>query len=249
MKKEIARDAYKNLIEESLRNEKDEFCPFRKETQMDYLFKFLEKDFYKNESLKILDACCGYGRLIHFLNELNEKQNYTGIDYVEELINDGIRNFVGKKNIKFELYDVMALSDKYYKEFDIAINYKTLSWLPNYTTIIEQLIKATKQKVYITSLFYDGDIDFITKIFVNEQNSNENKFSYLNTYSYPKFKRYCISLGVKEVNSINMNLDFDLEKDNNINKLHTYTIPTKSGNRLEITGNVILNWKLIEIVL
>jgi ubiquinone/menaquinone biosynthesis C-methylase UbiE len=239
---------YKNIIKSSLNKDKYNFCPFRKESQMDYLFSFLKKDF-KNKKLKVLDACCGYGRLIHFLNEFNPKQNYIGIDYMEELIKDAKERFASFDNISFEKGNVMYLAEKYYKEFDIAINYKTLSWLPYYKTIIEQLFKVTKQKIYITSLFYDGDIDFITKIYPEAQNADENTFSFLNTYSFPKFKKYCISLGAKKVNSIDMHLNFDIAKFKDENILQTYTIKTQEDLFLEVTGNIILNWKLVEIVL
>ena len=46
-----------------------------------------------------------------------------------------------------------------------------------------------------------------------------------------------------------MNLDFDLERSDDIDKLQTYTTATESGSRLEITGNIILNWKLVIIEL
>jgi len=238
---------YKDLIKASLEKNREEFCPFRKEMQMDYLFSFLKKDF-TNKKLKILDACCGYGRLIHFLNEFNPSQNYIGVDYVEELITEGKKRFSDYNNISFEHYDVMVLENKYNKDFDIAINYKTLSWLPYYTTIIQQLVKATKHKIYITSLFYDGDIDFITKIYKEAKTNGEDNFSFLNTYSLPKFKEYCFSIGAKEVNAIDMTLDVDLAKNDDLNVLQTYTVETRN-KRLEITGNVILNWKLIEIIL
>lgn len=244
----VENQNYKGIIELSLEKNKDTFCPFRKEKQMDYLFSFLTKDF-ANKKLKVLDACCGYGRLIYFLNESFPDQNYIGIDYVKELIKEGRERFLNFENVKFEQFDVMQLSKKYKKKFDISINYKTLSWLPYYTTIIDQLVRATKNKIYITSLFYDGDIDFITRIYPDAQNAGENSYSFLNTYSFPKFKKFCLSLNVKEVNAIDMKLDFDLAKPDDANILQTYTLVTQSGERLELTGNVILNWKLVEIVL
>ncbi|OGC08513.1 hypothetical protein A2230_08350 [candidate division WOR-1 bacterium RIFOXYA2_FULL_36_21] len=239
---------YKDVIKATLYDNKDDFCPLRKEKQMDYLFSLLKEDFEKKNQ-KILDACCGYGRLIHFLNEFDTNQFYTGVDYVDELINQGKKHFTNNKNIDFEVYDIMKLSDKYHKAFDITINYKTLSWLPYYKTILTELIKATKNKIYITSLFYDGDVDFITKIYSNASKGTADNYTYLNTYSFPKFKKYCESIDVKEINSINMKLDFDLPESNNMNDLQTYTVSTKSGDRLEINGNVILNWKLIQLII
>jgi ubiquinone/menaquinone biosynthesis C-methylase UbiE len=224
-----------------------QFCPFRKEKQMDYLFSFLIKDF-KIKGLRVLDACCGYGRLIHFLNEFDPKQFYVGIDYVQELIDQGKEKFSDSENVSFICYDVRKLSKKFKKEFDISINYKTLSWLSYYEEILSQLVKVSKRKIYLTSLFCDGDIDFITKVYQNTLSKNVN-CSYLNTYSFPKFEKYCHSLGAKKINSIKMKVDFDLPKPKNINKLQTYTVLTQKRERIEITGSVILNWRLVEIVL
>jgi hypothetical protein len=75
--------------------------------------------------------------------------------------------------------------------------------------------------------------------------TNNENFAYLNTYSFPKFKKFCENLGVKKVESVNMSLDFDLSKKDNIDELSTYTLLTDSNSRLEITGNIILNWKLV----
>ena len=101
------------------------------------MFDKLKLDF-GSKNLNILDACCGYGRLIYFLNQFNSAQNYFGIDYSEMLIQNAIAKFSDFNNIKFELGDVFNLSTKYRKKFDITINYKTLSWLPYYEDCIKE---------------------------------------------------------------------------------------------------------------
>ena len=242
----LENNVYKNCVKTALKENKDQFCPFRKEKQMEYLFSKLSIDFQK-KGLKVLDACCGYGRLTHFLNELDSEQFYTGVDFVEELIEQGRNNFSSCANIEFQHYNVLELSEKYDKEFDITINYKTMYCLPYYETLIEQLVKVTKNKIYITSPFYEGDIEYITKIYIDAK-TNSDSFHYLNSYSLPKFRQFCKSLGIKEVNDTNMRLDFDIPAPD-VNKLQTYTIMPTTGERLEVTGNILQNWKLIELVL
>ena len=97
----IENDKYKKIIQKELQKNDNSFCPFQKEKQMDYLFSLIENDFTNKRNLQILDACCGYGRLIHFLNEFNNNQNYFGIDYVESLINDAKNRFSNFNNIEF----------------------------------------------------------------------------------------------------------------------------------------------------
>lgn len=237
---------YKEYVKDVLAKDIDSFCPFRKEKQMDYLFAWLKDDF-KVKGQKILDICCGYGRLIHFLNEFDSEQAYYGIDYEEDLIKKGKRQFKSFPNIKFEHSDAYNLSKNYpNKAFDITINYKTLYCMPYYEAFILELLKVTKNKIFITSPFYDGDIDFITKIYTNQSKDN---FIYLNTYSLPKFKKFCKNYGVKAVNTIDMKLDFDLPPLKDKNKLQTFTVNMAEGSRLEVTGNIILSWKLVELVL
>lgn len=215
---------------------------------MDYLFSFLKKDFViKNQ--KILDAASGYGRLMHFLNEFDLHQNYYGFDYIQELVNKGNNDFDQYSNIKFENHDLLKISEKFYKKFDITILYKTLYCaFEYYEEVLKELIKVTKNKIYITSTFYDGDVDFITKIYLNASN-NSKIYSFSNSYSYPKFEKFCKSCGVKNINSVKMQLDFDLPPPQNSNDIQTYTMLDKNNKRLEVCGNVIMNWKLVELVL
>lgn len=232
-------EKYKEQCENMYKN--GTFCKLRYEKQMEYLFSKLEYDF-KDQKLNVLDACCGYGRLIYFLNKFNNKQHYTGVDYSKTLINQAKKSFKEFKNISFTVQDIFNLPDKYEKEFDITINYKTLSWLPYYEECIKNLIKVTKNKIYLTSLFNEGSFESITKIYTNSDN-----YTYLNTYSLPKFKTFVEGCGAKVIDTIPMHLDFDLEKPKDKNEIATYTELLKNDERLEITANTLLNWKLIII--
>lgn len=230
---------YKKSIETSLRSKT--FCPFRYEKQMGHLFSLLEKDFKKKNKLEVSEVGCGQGRLLFYLNQFNDKQNYTGIDYMKPNIDYAKKLFKDNENITLEKQDFFKLPNKYKKQFDISISYKTLSWLPDYKEAIRQLIKVTKNKIYITSLFYDGKLSFLSTIYDHKTNT----YIHLNTYSFSEFKKFCLKNGVKSVKSINMSLDIDLPEPKNKDILQTFTIRESKGRRIEITGNTILNWKLI----
>jgi len=234
---------YKDLLEAQFKSDADAFCPFRREKQMDHLFRRLQREF-KSPGQKVLDMCGGYGRLTHFLHELDPKQSYHCLDFSDVLIAKAKETFAAHPNIHCGVADLYSLFPEYDKAFDITILYKTLYCLPYYTQAIEQLVKATRRKIYITSPFFDGDIDFISRIYPKASTGNQETYHYSNSYSIPKFVSYCKSLGVKAVEFEEMRLDFDIEPPRSKDVLQTHTVQTANQGRLEVTGVLVLNWKL-----
>ena len=239
---------YNNLVKDQLRDVPDEFCPMRRERQMDYLIRCLAQDF-DAPGRKVLDICGGYGRLIHFLNEFDSRQEYYCLDYSEALIAKARQSFEAHSNIHCEVADLYALSPRYNKAFDITINYKTLYCLPYYEKAVEQFVKATRHRIYITSPFFEGDVDFISRIYPTASAGDGTKYTYSNAYSIPKFVKYCESLGVKKVEFEDMRIDIDLEPPPHKSILKTHTVQTRDQGRLEITGVLVLDWKLAILTL
>lgn len=241
-------EKYKAFINSQLNENPDLFCALRREKQLDYLFPKIKEELTHGSS-NLLDLCCGYGRLIYFLKDEFPNLKIHGIDYLESLIEQGRKHFKGHPHVSFEVNNAFDISKHHSKEFDLTIIHKTLSWLPYYENILSEAFKVTKKKIFITSLFWDGDIDFISKLYKNAKDNDGETFSYINTYSLPKFKQYCTDLGARHVNSENMNIDIDLPRNSDTNLLQTFTVTTATKERLEFTGPLLLNWKLIEIVL
>ena len=200
----------------------------------------------KNKSLKILDACCGIGYLSNMLSKISPKSQVLGIDQTPFLIEYAKKNIENKK-ISFEIEDIYKLSKKYRKYFDVTINWKTISWLPYYEEIIEELFKVTKKKIFLSSLFYEGDIDFEIKVREFKKESGKEKFNlYYNVYSLPRFQRFLSKLGAKNVEVHDFDIDLDLVKPP-IDQMGTYTQRLDDGKRLQISETVIMNWKIIQI--
>jgi ubiquinone/menaquinone biosynthesis C-methylase UbiE len=237
---------YNKLVAEQLATDGGAFCPMRREKQMDHLFRRLKDDF-QAPGQKVLDICGGYGRLVHFLDEFDPRHEYHCLDYSPTLIDQARKNFAGKRNIHCEVADLYALSPRYDKAFDVTINYKTLYCLPYYEDAIRQFVKVTRRKIYITSPFFEGDIDFISRIYPKASAQPET-YTYSNAYAMPKFERFCRSLGVNKVEFEDMRLDIDLAPPADPNELKTHTVATDHG-RLEITGVLILHWKLAILTL
>jgi len=237
---------YKKLIKQS--SKKGMFCPFRKEFQMEVIEKFLIKDIRNKSKLNIFEACSGQGRLLYYLNKFNNKPNYFGIDYVKENVDYANKLFKNNKNIQCELGNVYKLSRKYLKKFDITFLYKTLNYIPNYKTVLRNLYNVTRNKIYITAFFYEGDIDFETKI---NNYSLYKKGEYVTYYTLgkPRFCKFCKKIGAKKITFYDMKLPLDLPKPKDPNVLQTYTIKDAKGENIELTGIIKLDWKLVIIEL
>lgn len=214
------------------------------------LDKFLEKiisPIINDKKLKILDACCGIGHISNLLNTISPESTFSGIDQSEYLIDKAQKLSENKKNLSFTVGDVSDFSNKLQKEFDISINWKTLSWLPYYDQMIKDLVSMTKNHIFISSLFYDGDIDFEIKVREFKKESGKDHFnSFYNVYSLPRFKEFVLGLGAKNIKVYDFDIDIDVPKPP-IDQMGTYTVTLENSKRLQISGAVVMYWKVIQI--
>jgi len=113
--------------------------------------------------------------------------------------------------------------------------------------MLKDLISMTKNHIFLSSLFYDGDIDFEIKVREYKKSEAEKKFNaYYNVYSLPQFKKFVYSLGVKDIKIYDFNIGIDLEKPLD-DMMGTYTEKLESGKRIQISGAVVMSWKIIRI--
>ncbi len=234
------------------RQAKEEVLPWHeryihKKQELDKYFESLIAPYIEGQKLKILDACCGAGHITYILNQIAPQSEFLGVDLLDFLVEKAEQLCEGHDNVAFKVMDVYSLSENFDKKFDICINWKTLSWLEYYETALRELVKVTKKHIFISSLFYDGNIDFETK--VNEYLNNSDIAShstYYNIYSYPKFERFCYSLGARNVEAYDFEIGIDLPKPNP-DEMKTYTVKQENGKRLQISGAVLMPWKIVRI--
>jgi len=211
--------------------------------------KFLEKlikPYIVTKRLKILDACCGIGHISYLLSKISPDSKFFGFDQTEYLINEAVEKSKNK-NIQFEVKDILNLSKEFNKFFDITINWKTISWLPYYDDMMKKLFSVTKKHIFLSSLFYDGDIDFEIKVREYKKESTKKGHArFYNVYSYPHFKEFIYNLGAKNIEAFDFNIDIDLPKPP-IDYMGTYTMDLKNGEKLQISGPVVMLWKIIRI--
>ena len=212
--------------------------------------KILEKiisPIIKEKKLKILDACCGIGHITNLLKNISHESDFIGIDQSDYLIKKAQELFKNTKNTSFEVADIYDIKEKYQKEFDISICWKTISWLPYYDQILKNLIHMTKDHIFLSSLFYEGDIDFEIKVREFKKESGSEGFnSYYNVYSLPQFKKFVYSLGAKDIEVFDFDIDIDIAQPP-IYQMGTYTVKLENSKKIQISGAVVMNWKIIRI--
>lgn len=211
--------------------------------------KFIEElitPFIRDKSLKILDACCGIGQVSYYLSKISPKSVFLGIDQTQCFI-DEARKLYENNNITFAVSNVYNLPSKYPKEFDISISHGTISWLPYYEEMLKTLVAVTKKHIFLSSLFYDGDIDFEIKVREFKKEAGKDDYNaFYNVYSFPRFKKFVYGLGVKNIEAYNFEIDIDIPKPL-LDQMGTYTVKLASGKRLQISGAVVMLWKIIRI--
>ncbi len=212
--------------------------------------KFLEKlisPFIVEKKFKILDACCGIGHISNLLSEISPQSIFFGIDQSDYLIEEARKLSKNKNNLSFEIGDLHDFSNEHQKEFDISIIWKTISWLPYYEQIIEKMMTLTKNHIFISSLFYDGDIDFEIKVREFKKESGKNQFNNdYNVYSLPRFKKFIYDAGAKNIEVYDFDMNKDIPKPP-IDEMGTYTEKLENNKRIQISGAIVMSWKIIRI--
>lgn len=238
-------EMYRKVMEEDRIN----FCPFRKEYQMEVIESHLKLDLQNREGVSMLEAACGQGRLLYYLSQFDPKQNYSGFDYSQTFVNDASNLFKDSQNVACFYGDIYKLPMTMTKQYDITFLYKTLYCIPDYPSVFKSLVSVTREKIYITTPLYEGDIDFEIKMKPYKVYKGEEDYVMYYIYSLPKVEACLFELGAKAVTFHELKLPIDLPKPTNLDVLQTYTVRTVDGDNIELTNIIKLDWKLIEIAL
>jgi len=212
-------------------------------------FEDLIGPYLRDNGTTVLDACCGIGDLIYFLFQGNPQAVFTGVDKAAFLLDEARGHFPDNPNVNFQEGDIYALADQFgSRAFDLAVCKQTLSWLPSYEKPVEELMAVTRRAVFISSLFYDGRIDFETRVREHTTDAGRDGYNaFYNVYSFPVFKEFCLTRGAKDVVGFDFKIGIDLPPPTNPDRMGTYTVQLQSGERLQISGALLMPWKIVRI--
>jgi ubiquinone/menaquinone biosynthesis C-methylase UbiE len=223
--------------------------PYRSTIELAKFVKENLKDDYS--ALNIIDVASGAGANIYHLSKTLPNAKWTALDYADNFFAIG-KEFIKNIDCAFVKGDLFELEKTFGpKIFDISFSIQTLSWLPTYEKALEEMLKVTKQWVFVTSLFTDFRVDATIKIqqYSNDESSNDTESSFFyNVYWLDKFKDFCLKHGAKEIISKDFVIDVDLEPP--MSKLMgTYTVKLADQSRLQLSGPLLMPWKFIAIKL
>ena len=231
----------KPVAREDIYETKPEQVKFFEELMTPYLAGRSEVD--------VLDACCGLGDLTFYLSQLNRQARFVGIDKAGFLLEEAKKYFLDNPNVSFQISDIYDVSRQLgSNRFDITVCKQTLSWLPGYQDAVVELMAVTKEAVFASSLFYDGLIDFEIRTVEYRNEEGERGYDGLyNVYSFPVFRRFCIEHGAKDVLGFDFNIQIDLPRPTTLDKMGTYTHKLETGERIQVSGALLMPWKIVRI--
>jgi ubiquinone/menaquinone biosynthesis C-methylase UbiE len=183
---------------------------------------------------------------VAYLAQRHPETQFTVFDISDKLITIGKKQIhkLGLKNVNFLLGDIVT--HDFVDSYDCVICLQTLSWLESYQVFLGSMLKKLRPKhLGLTSLFYEGDIS--AKINITEHQINRK--SYYNVYSMPELVRFLSECGYNEVQYLPFEIDIDIPKSREVDRMSTYTLPLDhhSGpQKIQISGPVMMPWYLVK---
>lgn len=241
-------DTYHNAIEKDSKEYKEYFLKSLKKTeQQKFLEKILKKK-EKNELLNVADLACGAGTLSYHLSKIYKHAKFSLLDYSEDAIKLA-KTVCTDENFTLSIGDITNLPYKN-EEFDAVFCWMTLSWLnPELVDkALLEIIRVLKkgQRAYISSLFnLDADVDVISKVY-DYTRASAQKGLYLNYNTYCEKTISKILKGkVSKFEIIKFSPKADIEY--NGRGLGTNTKLLTTGERLQISAGILMNWGILII--
>lgn len=189
---------------------------------------------------------CGGGANVFYLSNRFKNSYFTGIDLSQQLIQYGNEMLKERSNCKLYQGDWFNLETKWREKFDGIISFQTLSWLPDYQEPLRELALINPKWIAISSLFYEGDIEYTIKLKNYYRGSSDKEYeeAYYNIYSLIRICEYFKTLGYHKFEYMPFEIDIDLPKTESMD-IGTYTIKKEDGKRLQVSAALMMPWYFI----
>lgn len=213
----------------------------------------LVKKIYKKKTT-LLDVGCGVGHYLRSLRERVDKNiNYTGVDFSPSYIKLARQAY--QNSAKFLVGSVQNIPFKS-KQFDIVMTNNVLLHIPPPPLkAFKELLRVSKKYIIIRTVF--GERNYIMKeVLTNsdfkisrpdtalfKSDGTPMSFNYFNLYT----EKYFRDLVKKIAPKAKVTITKDLSYKKFDNRKTTRSTGTKVVNGLQVSGNLLLDWRFIII--
>ncbi|MCF7906541.1 class I SAM-dependent methyltransferase [Patescibacteria group bacterium] len=189
------------------------------------VFNVYIKEIYSknNHKLKILDAGCGNGRLIEYLNTLGIEYDYLGIDNSKHQIEVARENYKNKPNIKFEFGNILDIKNKK-EEFDLIFCIAVFHHMPSQETrekVVNEFYRVLKMDGYLFMTNWNlFQKKYLKYIFTKDSRKNiprDTFIPYKNNFGEVLSERYYYAFFKSEIKRF-FRKKFNIIKNYNSNK-------------------------------
>ena len=205
------------------------------------IFKIFTK--LKINNLSTLDLACGNGANLIFLKRKFKNKKYClGYDSNKKLIKIGLKSNTFD-NLDLKYGNILNLNKNLKNKFKLITSFQTLSWLKDYERASREMIKLNSNYIFISSLFWEGLIDFNIKLNYLKNSSYRREINstvYYNIYSLKNFIDFYKKNNFKIILCKKFTLKKNI-KNKFKNIMGTYTLKSDNKN-IQISGPILMNW-------
>lgn len=227
---------------------KDYYLKSINKTEQQKFLEFLLANNEKSELVNIADLACGAGTLSYHLSNIYKNAKFSMIDFNDDAINLAKDICIGE-NYSFSVGDITKL-DFEDNSFDGVFCWMTLLLFDKdiLIKVLDEVIRILKpgQRAYLSSLFnLDYDVDIYSKIYdYTRESTQKDCFFNYNTYSKKTISNILKDKVSKfELVKFSPTIDIDCESRG----IGTSTSKLITGERLQISGGLLMNWGILVI--
>lgn len=137
------------------------------------------------------------GANVLYMSKRFPSSKILGIDYDKDFL---ALKHIGRDNASIEYGNWFDMDPKYIGKFDGIVSFQTLLVLKDYKNALRALAELEPKWIALTTLFYEGKINFYTVVDGHERNDEgwgEDGKRYYNVYLLPLVKEFLESLGLE----------------------------------------------------
>lgn len=198
---------------------------------------------------KVLDMACGGGANTLYMGNRYENIQFVGMDIEQEYIdydNEMLGEHSKYGNCEFRIGDWFNIDPKWINVFEGIVSFQSVLMFPDYREALSKLAALQPDWIAFSSLFYEGDIEYVNKFrnYYRPSNGKEYTECYYNIHSTIRCKEFMKELGYCNFEYMPFEIDIDIPRTDS-KDIGTYTVKTEEGKRIQISGGLMMPWYFV----